>query len=273
MSGGVRAAAPQNSYDCEAFGQAVSVSENVTQPFRFTGRAWDGNSGLHYYRTRYYNPSLGVFTQKDREWRRRIRFGTAELATICRLLPLYAYATNNPVLFKDSWGRLITDAQCKCERNNAIMNDRVIGAMFMKAVRSGCLDQVYCFSLPGLCPPGVGARYTNEVNDRTGQERPVIILCRNNLNPGEVKDTLHHELEHALSVCGKGIGPDQCGRCLIEEMRAYYCANHCDWPLGCAIRALGSCRERCRGRARTAFLTAQMDPPICMEELLDLEVH
>ena len=58
----------QNSYEYESFGQALSASENVAQPYRFTGRAWDGNASLHYYRTRYYNPSLGVFTQKDRLW-------------------------------------------------------------------------------------------------------------------------------------------------------------------------------------------------------------
>ena len=102
----------QNSYEYESFGQALSVSENVTQPYRFTGRAWDGNSSLYFYRTRYYNPSLGVFTQKDKAW------GEGVLESIWvrsrqriskdmggpHLLPLYAYAMNNPSSSTDPYG-------------------------------------------------------------------------------------------------------------------------------------------------------------------------
>ena len=56
----------QNSYDYEAFGSVYgSPTENVTQPFRFTGREWDGESGLHYYRARNYEAQRGRFVSRD----------------------------------------------------------------------------------------------------------------------------------------------------------------------------------------------------------------
>ena len=95
----------QNSYHYEAFGQALSVSENVTQPYRFTGRSWDGSIGLYFYRSRYYNPSLGVFTQKDRMFVRQIfAFERTLPEAFSALFPLYIYSNNNPVTHKDPFG-------------------------------------------------------------------------------------------------------------------------------------------------------------------------
>jgi RHS repeat-associated protein len=98
----------QNSYDYEAFGQAQGVSENVTQPYRFTGRAWDGNSSLHFYRTRYYDHAVGMFTQKDKILTSAIVVfaGTAasSAGAVGSLLPIYGYAGNNPVTLRDPRG-------------------------------------------------------------------------------------------------------------------------------------------------------------------------
>jgi RHS repeat-associated protein len=35
------------------------------KPFGYTGRRWDPNLGLYYYRARWYDPSLGTFLQTD----------------------------------------------------------------------------------------------------------------------------------------------------------------------------------------------------------------
>lgn len=58
--------ATQNSYDYQAFGSVYgNPTENVTQPFRFTGREWDAETGLYYYRMRDYAAARGTFTSRD----------------------------------------------------------------------------------------------------------------------------------------------------------------------------------------------------------------
>jgi len=268
------AEALQNSYEYESFGQALSASENLTQPYRFTGRAWDSNSSLYFYRTRYYDPDLALFTQKDKVWKQTLLAftGAARQAdAITWLLPIYAYAANNPVSFKDPWGQGITIDQCKCERNAAILNDPVVGFLFMEAKRQGCLDKIRCDTV--CLATNILGRYKRERSSGL----LVIELCWANLNAGGVKETLHHELEHALSVCGDFRGHHRCGKCMIEEMRAYYCSEHCNWPTDCAFKALTSCTTDPPGRSRPAcvagegramLLAAQMeDPPPCMHEI------
>jgi RHS repeat-associated protein len=44
----------------------VAASDpNHPNPFMFTGRQFDIETGLYYYRARYYNPYLGRFLQTD----------------------------------------------------------------------------------------------------------------------------------------------------------------------------------------------------------------
>src|SRR5208283_5756072 len=37
----------------------------ITQPFTYAGREYDPESGLYYYRARYYDPTEGRFISKD----------------------------------------------------------------------------------------------------------------------------------------------------------------------------------------------------------------
>lgn len=55
------------SYKYAPFGKILSAEgpEASGNPFTFTGREYDQDSGLYYYRARYMDPRIGRFTTKD----------------------------------------------------------------------------------------------------------------------------------------------------------------------------------------------------------------
>ena len=63
----------------------------MPNPFRYTGRGFDAEAGLYFYRTRYYDPSIGRFIAED-----PIRFDAGT--------NFYTYAQNNPAKFIDPKG-------------------------------------------------------------------------------------------------------------------------------------------------------------------------
>jgi RHS repeat-associated protein len=53
------------NYRYRNFGEIYSETGSLVQPFAFTGREYDPESGLYYYRARYYDPRAGRFLTKD----------------------------------------------------------------------------------------------------------------------------------------------------------------------------------------------------------------
>ena len=88
-------------------GQVVALAEHtpygslqrhegpVRVPQQFTGQRRDETTGLYFYTTRYYDPSLGRFTQPD-----ALVQAPADPQTLNR----YSYVRNNPVVFIDPSG-------------------------------------------------------------------------------------------------------------------------------------------------------------------------
>jgi RHS repeat-associated protein len=72
-------------------GQTSTVAANVMR-FGFTGRELDGETGLYYYRSRYYDPMVGRFLSED-----PIGFGAQDAN-------LYRYVGNSPTNFVDPMG-------------------------------------------------------------------------------------------------------------------------------------------------------------------------
>jgi RHS repeat-associated protein len=69
-----------------------NLEVGADQPgFAFTGREWDSEVGLYYYRARYDDPRLGRFISED-------PIGRADGPN------MYLYARDNPVLFTDPTG-------------------------------------------------------------------------------------------------------------------------------------------------------------------------
>lgn len=73
-------------------GQGEEISEStVGNPYYFTGRELDRETGLYYYRARYYDATLGRFLETDP-------------AALLSESNLYTYVRNNPVTITDPWG-------------------------------------------------------------------------------------------------------------------------------------------------------------------------
>lgn len=77
-------------YSYDVFGEPNRTS-SVGNPYFFTGRQYDDETGLYYYRARYYKPSMGRFLQTD-----PLRYFAG--------LNLYTYVSNNPINWIDPYG-------------------------------------------------------------------------------------------------------------------------------------------------------------------------
>jgi RHS repeat-associated protein len=53
------------SYTYDSFGKLTASTGTVTNPFRYTGREYGTDTGLYYYRARYYDSSVGRFISED----------------------------------------------------------------------------------------------------------------------------------------------------------------------------------------------------------------
>src|SRR6266513_45282 len=54
-----------NTYTYDSFGKLTASTGSLVNPFRYTARESDTETGLYYYRARYYDPSIGRFIGED----------------------------------------------------------------------------------------------------------------------------------------------------------------------------------------------------------------
>jgi len=54
-----------NTYAYDSFGKLTASTGTLTNPFQYTGREFDQETGAYYYRARYYDQNVGRFVGED----------------------------------------------------------------------------------------------------------------------------------------------------------------------------------------------------------------
>ena len=117
------AGAMANTYTYDSFGNLTASSGSVTNPFQFTARDFDSETGLYYYRARYFDPSVGSFISEDPEW-------------FLGGLNAYSYVSANPINLVDPYGLSALSypqmAAMAAENNRSGQSDELIICMAFK---------------------------------------------------------------------------------------------------------------------------------------------
>lgn len=98
-----------NTYLYDSFGNIMERTGGLDNPYTYTGREWDEESGLYHFRARYYNPSTSQFIAED-----PIGFLGGR--------NFYSYCENNPIIFLDPFGAKKLNWGCfgACSADNVV---------------------------------------------------------------------------------------------------------------------------------------------------------
>jgi RHS repeat-associated protein len=88
------AGALAQTYTFDSFGKQTASSGSLTNSFQYTGREFDSETSLYYYRARYYDPLTGRFLSED-PWDADPMYDDSDL---------YVYVGNSPTNFVDPLG-------------------------------------------------------------------------------------------------------------------------------------------------------------------------
>lgn len=79
------------SFVYDSFGKLTASTGTVTNPFQYTGREFDTETGLYYYRARHYDSTSGRFLSEDPE-------------AFAAGINFYSYVQNRPIVLTDPLG-------------------------------------------------------------------------------------------------------------------------------------------------------------------------
>jgi RHS repeat-associated protein len=94
------------TYSYDSFGFMTASTGSATNWFRYTARQFDSDTGLYYYRARYYDPAAGRFLSED-----PTHFSAG--------VNFYSYVENQPMDLADPFGLCPQQAQDQ-KKNEAV---------------------------------------------------------------------------------------------------------------------------------------------------------
>lgn len=115
------------TYDYDAFGVEKNPDPQDENPFRYCGEYFDRETETYYLRARYYDPTIGRFTQQDTHWttansiygdnpqkinEREDKLGlksysyAPQITAVMQSGNLYVYGVSNPIYYADKDGNI-----------------------------------------------------------------------------------------------------------------------------------------------------------------------
>ena len=145
------AGATAKSYSYDAYGNILDSPGAVDQPYTYTGREFDQETGLYYYRARYYDSTIGRFLQKDPIFNPGFQ--------------IYGYVEGIPTLFIDPYGLRAgpkhprVSTKCRSSDSCSTLQGKI--QLLEKTIRS---HVGWDRNMP---PPRGGGRHQKEISDWT----------------------------------------------------------------------------------------------------------
>ena len=160
-------------YDYTAYGE-TSITDAlgaelersaINNPYRFTARRYDAETGFYYYRARFYAPERGRFIQRD-------PIGYADG------MGVYAYVGNNPINWIDPLGTersgldefvdAITDPDFYTDHLGPALYDEFIGDPLQDIADGKLLDAACKLAKPCRALDKLGDAIPDKVKDKIG---------------------------------------------------------------------------------------------------------
>jgi len=133
------------AYVYDSYGQIVLESGSLENPYTYTGREYDAESGLYYYRARYYEARTGRFLNED-----LIGYEGKDIN-------FYRYVFNAPTLYRDPSGLGVGHHYVPVSLFSKLPISKEVKRIFNKAT-TGPIPGGHDFSTPHRI-------YNAEVND------------------------------------------------------------------------------------------------------------
>ncbi len=114
-----------NNYAYDTWGNVISKTEGMSNPYQYSGEPYDEKTGFYYLRARYYDPKVGRFISED----------TYKGAVDNPLsLNRYAYVENNPLAYIDPSGHCKAGKDSGCYVDSFSNADKYLDEYFQEIV-------------------------------------------------------------------------------------------------------------------------------------------
>ena len=173
------AGAVAQTYTYDSFGKVTNSSGTLTNPFQYTGREFDSETNLYYYRARYYDPSTGRFLSEDES-------GFHDGANF------YRYVHNDPVDNTDPTG--FTTYKGFPADEEVLLRNAVNEAI--KRLQETCDGR--------SCAGADGPKLVNVIENATFVYQPKSKLC------GHTGPVTFLRLRHTFGLGPAAFGPECC---------------------------------------------------------------
>jgi RHS repeat-associated protein len=193
------------NYEYGPFGEVIRATGPMAKvnPFRFSTKYQDDETGLLYYGYRFYNPSTGRWLNRDqrdeRKWEKNV----------------YSFAENRPINSYDLLG-LYSVASCQANVDK-IMNNPGASSRELRKVLAAIKAIPGCTPLKPTCMCCTGNDNKNWVGYVDGGN---LNICANNIKDTSLLlETLVHENIHVLQKCRKQ-DLNSCDGAVCSEIQA-----------------------------------------------------